>query len=595
MRANAVFALIFCLFLVMPLVGLLVPDMMINRDVPAVHVSAAPQFKNEGDTLYVVWEDNRNGQKDIYFNASPDGGHTWMAGDIRLDVGTPPGASASLSPRIAVSGDSVYVVWQDNRRKRDPNAYNDYFAGDIYLNYSRDRGTTWQSLDFRVNRTNDRGHFNPHIAVSGDTVYVLWELLYGTYSVTNADLLFNASQDKGLTWQPADTRIDDPRAGVYHNTHNPALAASERYVTIAWEEFYGVSFLGDLYTVHSDDRGLTWKQSVKVRPDEYVWDNSDHPQLAAEGSIFHLAWLDARDGVENVFYSRSNDGGATWESAGVRISTNDPSGTGYCYEPKIAIDGSHVCVVWRDNRNDPNQDEYWFNNMDDIYGNFSDDGGTTWRTEDIRINIGDPPGVHHAASPTPVLNGDEATIVWRDWRNGRSDIYANLFKQGGLGTPVRLDAGDAPGVSESDAPRPARTSAAVHAVWIDFRGNGKAGDVYYNRFSFPGLPLLVEAERVIDRSLFQSRSLTALTIRMNAEWMAAQGTILVRIQRRTDIPGSSWMVVEEINSTGSTTLFSYDVLPSGSLSAVYRAVAVDASGQEIAFSPPLIVPLISSP
>ena len=65
--------------------------------------------------MYVVWFDYRDGDGDIYFNYSIDEGATWKANDIRLDTGDTPGANKSEEPKVNCSGDNIYVVWTDDR------------------------------------------------------------------------------------------------------------------------------------------------------------------------------------------------------------------------------------------------------------------------------------------------------------------------------------------------------------------------------------------------------------------------------------------------------------------------------------------------
>lgn len=74
---------------------------------------------DEDGRVYVAWVDGRNiasgGQPDIYSNCSSDNGASWSPLDLRLDSDNPnPGSS--VSPQIVSSrnGDA-YVVWEDNR------------------------------------------------------------------------------------------------------------------------------------------------------------------------------------------------------------------------------------------------------------------------------------------------------------------------------------------------------------------------------------------------------------------------------------------------------------------------------------------------
>jgi hypothetical protein len=63
-----------------------------------------------GTSLHTVWSDDRNGDEEIYYKGSTNCGSNWSP-DYRLTSA----ASAKTSSSIAVSGPVVNVVWGDNR------------------------------------------------------------------------------------------------------------------------------------------------------------------------------------------------------------------------------------------------------------------------------------------------------------------------------------------------------------------------------------------------------------------------------------------------------------------------------------------------
>ena len=81
-----------------------------------------------GNFVHVVWYDERDLNKEIYYKRSADEGVTWGS-DIRLTNQI----STSTNPSIAVSGQIVHVVWFDGR---DGNY-------EIYHKRSVDNGVTW--------------------------------------------------------------------------------------------------------------------------------------------------------------------------------------------------------------------------------------------------------------------------------------------------------------------------------------------------------------------------------------------------------------------------------------------------------------------
>lgn len=77
-------------------------------------LSNRPSIAFYGKDLHVVWFDDRDGNVEVYYKHSTDGGTTWGL-DVRLT--NAPGDS--LHPTVAVSRDAVHVVWFD---RRDGNA-----------------------------------------------------------------------------------------------------------------------------------------------------------------------------------------------------------------------------------------------------------------------------------------------------------------------------------------------------------------------------------------------------------------------------------------------------------------------------------------
>jgi len=72
--------------------------------------SSTPCIASSGDRVYLAWEDDRNGAGEIYYKFSTDDGATWSP-DARLTFD--PGWS--VMPSIWASGAKVHLVWDDDR------------------------------------------------------------------------------------------------------------------------------------------------------------------------------------------------------------------------------------------------------------------------------------------------------------------------------------------------------------------------------------------------------------------------------------------------------------------------------------------------
>lgn len=72
--------------------------------------SQRPTILADGNRLHMVWFDSRDGNEELYYRQSLDGGQSWLP-EERLTVA--PGASAH--PMLALTATSLYVAWYDER------------------------------------------------------------------------------------------------------------------------------------------------------------------------------------------------------------------------------------------------------------------------------------------------------------------------------------------------------------------------------------------------------------------------------------------------------------------------------------------------
>ncbi len=130
-------------------------DQRLTND-PGVSFGASVALS--GANVHIAFQDSRDGQWEIYYKRSTDGGVTWGS-DTRLTNA----AATSEAASIAVSGSNLHVVWWDNR---DGNY-------EIYYKRSTTGGTSWET-DTRL--TNDPSWSqNPFLAISGSRLHVVWK------------------------------------------------------------------------------------------------------------------------------------------------------------------------------------------------------------------------------------------------------------------------------------------------------------------------------------------------------------------------------------------------------------------------------------
>lgn len=361
-----------------------------------------PEIACAGERVYVTWEDTRDGvleNGNIYVRSSGDGGASF-GDEVALDD-DPEGEAMSLEPQVVASGNDAFIAWFDGRSG----------AYDIYASGTRDGGDTWQP-SVRVDGGNPGGGYSAHarLAYDGSVVYVAWE---DSRTGDHTDIYFARSTDGALTFED-DVRVDKGDDAGGSDSFAPAIAASEGYVYIAWHDLRNGEG-ADVLMNWSDDSGEGFEEAaVAVATDTPGFFNSFYPQVLADGKTAHFVWEDARRAGFDIYYRKLVDGAFTAEEA--RLDT-DGAGFGNSLQPRIAAEDDRIVVLWQDRRADETGVGY-----DELYYNWSEDGGATWGPDDRRVDS-IKEGTHWAVDQTPALSGDRLLAAWTDGRSGNADVY----------------------------------------------------------------------------------------------------------------------------------------------------------------------------
>ena len=368
---------------------------------------------------------------------------------------------------------------------------------DVYFNRSLDRGATWLTQDVRLNAPPTAAiSATPKITCEGSNVYVVWSDFRNGGSI-QADIYFNVSNDAGTTWLSQDVRINTDPIGSRAAARCPAVCADQGNVYVAWLD--NRNGANDIYSNRSLDGGATWLASdVRVDTDPAGQGESTCPGITCVGDSVYVGWNDLRNGAVDIYFNRSIDAGATWLASDIRLDTDAP-GTANSNDVALAADGTNVYFAWWDARN----------GEDDIYFNRSLDNGATWLASDIRIDTGDLPGASLSNWPEIGCDGDTVYVIWEDWRNGslvnNADVYFNRSEDAGatwLDPDILISRGNVPyggGPVADHSPAFPKLSCDgdfIHVAWGDIR-NGSS-DIYYNRSMDGGDTWLVDDVRLED-------------------------------------------------------------------------------------------------
>jgi hypothetical protein len=256
-------------------------DSRLDTDAAGSSDSDEHRIRIQGTDVFVVWEDDRNGNHDIFMNRSTDGGATWLGADVRIDSG----AGTSLGPVVSSSGLDVHVAWRDDRN-------GDY---DIYYNHSADGGVTWQANDLRLDSdASGVDSQEVEIAVDGVNVYVCYKDQRNGGG--DDDVFINVSNDAGATWLPSDMRLDTGNG----DSDGPRICADAGNVYVCWEDTK--AGLDDVYLRYSTDAGATWipAELYAESPPAGSFDSSGQ-RMSCSGNAVWIVWHEDRNGDLDVF------------------------------------------------------------------------------------------------------------------------------------------------------------------------------------------------------------------------------------------------------------------------------------------------------
>jgi len=351
-------------------------DIRLTNDpaVSAASVSRTGGITANGDSIHVVWFDERDGNQEIYYKRSIDGGLSWSA-DTRLTTND----SVSRQPTVAISDSNVHIVWDDTR---DGNH-------EIYYKQSTDGGASW-GADVRL--TNDSlwsGH--PGLAVSGSDVYVVWrESRDG-----NTEIYFKHSTDGGIIWGN-DTRITNN----VDMSFNPSVTVSGSNIHIIWEDTRDGN--SEIYYKRSTDGGLNWGTDTRLTNNAST---SNLPTSAISGSDLYVVWNDSRHGSFEIYFKHSADGGLIWG-----LDTRLTNAFGISHWPTVAVSSTGIHIAWQD----------YFSGNEEIFYKYSKDGGLSWSADTVLVdNINTM-----SESPSIALSNSAVHIIWQDRRDGpNGEIY----------------------------------------------------------------------------------------------------------------------------------------------------------------------------
>lgn len=352
---------------------------------------------------------------------------------------------ASGRKNIAVSGDFIGVVWNDNR-------------GGL--------SQTYAALKKRTD-----GKFGPDIKLSSGKEAIeagIVALDAGRFAIAweQDGQIYASIIGPGAAQKPSPLGISQSR--------QVALAYGKGGLYAAWIEQagrFGRVVVAELLPGAAD---------IKVRRKLVIEaaaprDEQLYPTLALSDGGLSVLWEDRRGGYTGIYMSHSADlknftrpRQLNEMSAGAGRAAGLGRGSGAMRPALATMAAKNVAAVWSDKRD--------FLSGYDVYGALSRDGGARFGgNEKIQDSFGDNMAQWH---PAIAANGKKLAVAFDDERDGTADIWLAWRTGESWSDNIAVAGAAGPGVQTSPAIA-LDAQGALHIVWLDRPSDGAASRIRY--------------------------------------------------------------------------------------------------------------------
>ena len=357
--------------------------------------SYLPKVAASGPYVFVVWRESPSGK--LLLRYSTDHGRTFN--DIAINLSLCVNPSSAEGVQIAASGNTVHVIWLQRAPCFQGDNNIDGLSRDSYVHYRYVTVTNQDHSSDGFRFTDSRG-VGPKLAVSGNNVYLTWPYTYNYYDPTLVvlydQILFAKSINNGqdfnsfrfpFTHAGRPSTIVASGNNVYvdwnENTGEMLAASNNRGSNFNDSNFTPTNLstaLGidsspkfsasgnTLYLIgiRASSRGLLfWKGTngnggvnfgsppmpITINPN-FSETDPDQSAIAVSGQNVHVFYsmkTGANQVGRDIYYRHSSDSGGSFPTAEQNLS-NSPGVVSR--DMKIATYGDNAYVTWREDRTD---------------------------------------------------------------------------------------------------------------------------------------------------------------------------------------------------------------------------------------------------
>lgn len=434
------------------------PNFLVNDDNTNFNKALPVVTTLNSGNFAIAWQDERNGNSDIYAQTFDNGGNPLGSNILINDDFT---SKEQQNPSIATDGvDEIMIAWQDARGTW---AKRDIFFQKVLTDGSK-LGNNYSVSDqvvFDYQETPD---------LDSDSIgncVVVWEGpgpegvgIYGQI-YTNEGVNVNDN-----------FKIIDGTSTPIPSVRYPSVAVGpDGYFTVVWEDVRNDG-LGDIMAQRYTNNGLPIGTSFKVGNFAHG-SKEGFPQIAADGmGNFIIVWHFFPEDLDGDIY-------AQWFSAegipaGDAFRINDITFS-YQSVPSVAMNNNGEFVVaWQENR--------WTASRNIHARKFNFDGSPVGG--DIKVN--DITGEFGQIKSKVAINDDGSfAVTWYTWGTYK-DIYVQFYSadQSPIGGNIKVN-DDAGNFTQAFADITTDDAGNYFVVWEDSR-NGTTTNIFGQLFSSSG-------------------------------------------------------------------------------------------------------------
>ncbi len=366
---------------------------------------------DSGNDLYVVYDDVKSGDFDIYFTKSTDGGWTWTS-PVRVNSASA-GDQWEASLSVSDDGSNIYVTWTSDldgdgldfdthfakstngglsfdtniKLNDDSTAQNQresdvvVFGTNVYASWTDERNM--QSEVWFTRSINGGTSFDPNLMLNDVDIRGVAPSLdvdstgnvsvafygYGVSPLTGWNVYFSKSTNGGSVFT-SNTLVNDIEGGaVLWDPRGLGVGVddSSGKIHVVWQDersSEGATYY-DIYCANSTDGGVTFNNNLRVN-DDVFGNRQNSPRLViGQDGTAHMVWIDERDGNKDIYYSYLT-------GLIVNNPPNPPTNISPgSVSPKEWFSSSPITVSWT--HSDPESDPQVGADID-----FSSDSGFSW-------------------------------------------------------------------------------------------------------------------------------------------------------------------------------------------------------------------------